>query len=204
MNYDIKIVPKQENTPTFWYGGMSSELTTYPSSSTFAKRDFLWRLGVAKIDISESNFSSLPGVSRHLMVTDGKMDIEHVGKYKKTLSQLESDSFMGDFETKTHGICSVFNLMTRENYKGNLFPLIINHKSDQELSYSVSYNEEIVSVCLYPIAGSFKIGFNNHNFDIHTGDLLRIDCMESDSSVKFNLVNTSYEPCKIIVSIIYK
>lgn len=204
MNYDIKIIPKQENIPTFWYGGMSAELTTYPPSSSFDKRDFLWRLGVAKIDIPKSNFSCLPGVSRHLMVTDGKMDIEHVNKYKKTLSQLEVDSFIGDFETKTHGICSVFNLMTRENYKGNLFPLIINHKANTDLLHSVSYNEEIVSVCLYPIAGSFKIEINNHNFEIHAGDLLRIDCMESDSSVKFNLLNTSYEPCKIIVSIIYK
>lgn len=204
MNYDIKIITKQENTPTFWYGGMSAELTTYPPSSSFAKRDFLWRLGFAKIDIPESNFSALPGVSRHLMVTNGKMTIEHVGQYTKTLSELEVDNFIGDFETKTHGICSVFNLMTRENYKGSLFPLIINHKSSHELSHSISYNEEIVSVCLHPLAGSFKIIINNHSFAIHTGDLLRIDCMESDSSVKFNLVNESYEHCKIIVSIIYK
>lgn len=204
MNYDIKIIPKQENIPTFWYGGMSAELTTYPPSSSFDKRDFLWRLGVAKIDIPESNFSCLPGVSRHLMVTDGKMDIEHSGKYKKTLSQLEVDSFIGDFETKTHGICSVFNLMTRENYIGNLSSLIINHKTTHEFSHSVSYNEEIVSVCFYPIAGSFKTKINNSTLEIQTGDLLRIDCIESDSSVDFNLMCTSYEPCKIIISIIYK
>lgn len=204
LNYNINIIPKQENIPTFWYAGMSTELTTYPDYSTFDKRDFLWRLGFARIDIPKSNFSLLPGVHRHLMVTNDKLDIEHVNQYKKTLSELEVDTFSGDFETKTFGICSVFNLMTRENYKGSLFPLIIKPNCNYKLSYSVSYNEEIVSVCLYPISGSFKTQINNHKFEISTEDLLRIDCIESNSSVKFTLTSTSYELCKLAVSIIYK
>lgn len=204
MNYDIKIISKQENIPTFWYGGMSAELTTSPSFSSFAKRDFLWRLGLARIDIPESNFSSLPGVFRHIMVTDGKMNLEHVGKYTKTLSQFETDSFMGDFKTKTHGVCSVLNLMTRENYTGNLSSLIINPKTNYKFSHSVSYNKEIISICLYPISGSFKTKINNNVFEVKTEDLLRIDCIESNYSVNFNFVCTSYKPCKLIVSIIYK
>ena len=204
MKYNLTIIPKENNTPTNWYGGSSAELTTYPENSSFTEKNFLWRLGYAKINIPESNFSKLPGVSRTLMVTSGKMDIEHINHYKKTLSVLESDNFMGDYDTKTYGICSVFNLMTQKNYKGKLIPITLFHNNTNEFSYTASYNEEICAVCLYPISGSFKTSINNSELNVKTGDLLRIDCLECDSSVNFNFTGTSSEPCKLIASIIYK
>ena len=111
---------------------------------------------------------------------------------------------MGDYETKTYGICSVFNLMTQQNYKGKLIPITLNHNNINNVSHTVSYNEEICAVCLYPIEGSFKTSINNSEFNVNTGDLLRIDCIECNSSVNFDFSGTSSEPCRLIVSIIYK
>ena len=204
MNYNIKIISKQDNSPTEWYGGSSAELTTYPENSSFSNRDFLWRLGYAKINIPQSNFSKLSGISRHLMVTSGEVELEHVGYYKKTLSELESDSFLGDMETKTSGICSVFNLMTRKDYKGQLSSLIIKPKNTKTFSHTVSYNEEIIAVCLYPIAGNIKTTINNTTYNVSTENLLRIDCLESNSSISLDLTCSSDDICKLIISLIYK
>lgn len=204
MNYyNVQLIKKEDNTPTEWYGGSSAELTTYPENSTFANRDFLWRLGYAKINIPESTFSRLSGVSRHLMVTSGKLQLTHKEHYTKTLSELDIDSFSGDFHTTTCGKCSVFNLMTRENYKGKLFPLSIHTKRTQSFSHTVAYNEEIAAICLYPIAGKIETAINNNIYKVNTGDLLRIDCIECNSSVSLGFSSASSETCKLIISLIY-
>ncbi|MGN0145317.1 MAG: HutD-family protein, partial [Clostridium sp.] len=43
MNYNIKITKNTDYSPTYWSGGMASELITYPEGSSFAERNFLWR-----------------------------------------------------------------------------------------------------------------------------------------------------------------
>lgn len=56
MNYDVELIREKSYKPTFWSGGMATELITYPVDSDYASRNFLWRLGIAKIDIPESTF----------------------------------------------------------------------------------------------------------------------------------------------------
>lgn len=204
MNYNLQLIKKENYTPTYWSGGMATELITYPVDSNYANRNFLWRLGVAKIDISESTFSNLPNVSRHLMVTQGKMNLEHENRYIKTLSPFEQDTFMGDWSTKTYGKASVFNLMTRENYDGELMCLSIRPKDKTTFIYNLSYNKEIIAVCFYPVYGGFKSYINNKIFEVQNGDLLYINYFSSSIFPNFILYNTSREFVKIIVSIIYR
>lgn len=204
LNCDLKLISKDSNSPTEWYGGSSAELTTYPQNSSFANRDFLWRLGYAKINIPQSTFSKLCGVSRHLMVMSGKVELNHAGHYKKTLCELESDSFSGDYDTNTSGTCSVFNLMTRENYKGLLTSMLIKPKTSQFFSKTLSYNQEIVAVCLYPISGRISTTINDEIYEVSTNDLLRIDYIDANSSISLQLSCISSETCKVIISLIYK
>jgi len=70
MKYIIELLKQENYKPTFWSGGMATELTTYSLNSDYASKNFLWRLGIAKIDIPESTFSSLPKVSRKFMVIE--------------------------------------------------------------------------------------------------------------------------------------
>ncbi len=64
MTYNINLIKNIDYTPTYWSGGMASELITYPIDSSFANRDFLWRIGCAKIDIDTSIFSNLPSIKK--------------------------------------------------------------------------------------------------------------------------------------------
>lgn len=204
MSYDIKLIQEDKFTPTFWSGGMATELTTYPETSSFAKRDFLWRLGFAKIDIQESTFSKLPGVSRTLMLTNGKMTLNHEGKYSKCLGLFEQDSFNGEWNTTTVGKSSVFNLMTRENYSGELIHLTINPNGTKTFNYCTSYEKEIVSICLYPISSTLNTKIGHKTFTVKTNELLVLNPIDFASNHKFNFTNTSKEVLNLIISVIYK
>ena len=204
MDYNVELIKQENYKPTFWSGGMATELTTYPLDSDYASRNFLWRLGVAKIDILESTFSILPNVSRVFMVTDGKITLDHENKYIKFLNTFEQDSFMGDWRTKTYGSASVFNLMTKENYHGELIHLSITPKRQIEFKYEVPFNKDLVSICFYVVNGSFASIINNKAFKVNTNDLLLINFINSKFASRFMLSSNSLDVTNIIVSIIFR
>ncbi|MCE5221158.1 MAG: HutD family protein [Clostridium sp.] len=204
MNYNVELIKQENYKPTFWSGGMATELITYPSNSDYANRNFLWRLGVAKIDILESTFSTLPNVSRKFMVIEGQIILDHENKYAKLLNVFDQDSFMGHWKTKTYGKASVFNLMTKENYHGELIHLDIKPKKQVKFKYETSLNKDLVAICFYVIQGSFKSTLNNNVFKVNPNDLLLINCINSSFISEFMFSSNSLEITNIIVSIIYR
>lgn len=204
MNYNLKLVRKEDFTPTYWSGGMASELTTYPENSSFAKRDFLWRLGFANIDILESTFSSLPNISRTLMVTNGKLILNHKDHHSACLGPFEQDSFNGEWNTTTKGKASVFNLMTQKNYSGELIHTNINPSSNKTFNYTASYEKEITEICIYPLSGTLKTKISNSDITLKRGDLLILSPINSINSHNLSFCNSSKEVLNMIISIIYR
>jgi uncharacterized protein len=203
MKYNVELLRQENYKPTFWSGGMATELTTYPLNSDYASKNFLWRLGVAKIDIPESTFSSLPKVSRKFMVIEGKITLHHENKYKKLLNSFEQDDFMGDWKTKTYGKASVFNLMTRENYNGELLHLNISPSKQLKFEYKTPLNKDLAAVCFYTVNGGFNSTINDKVFETVKNDLILINCVNSSYTHEFMLSNNTSEITNIIVSIIY-
>lgn len=204
MNYNVKLIKRESYKPTFWSGGMATELITYPSNSDFSKRNFLWRLGVAKIDIPESTFSNLPNVSRKFMVTEGQITLEHEDKYAKLLKPFDQDSFTGDWNTKTYGKASVFNLMTKENYNGELIHINIIPKKQHDFKYKTSFSKDLIAMCFYAINGSFTININNKLYKVNNNDLLLLNDIAARSLHEFTFISNCLEPTNIIASIIYR
>jgi uncharacterized protein len=204
MKYNIELLRQENYKPTFWSGGMATELTTYPLNSDYASKNFLWRLGVAKIDIPESTFSTLPKVSRKFMVIEGKITLAHENKYKKLLNSFEQDDFMGDWKTKTYGRASVFNLMTRENYNGELLHLNISPNKKLKFEYKTPLNKDLAAICFYTVSGGFNSTINDEVFETVKNDLILINCVNSSYTHEFMLSNNTSEITNIIVSIIYR
>lgn len=204
MDYTVKLIKPEEYKQTSWSGGMATELVTYPSNSDYASRNFLWRLGVAKINIQESTFSSLPNISRKFMVTEGQITLNHENKYAKLLKPFEQDSFMGDWKTKTYGQASVFNLMTRENYNGELIHLNILPKRQIKFKYNAPLNKDLVAICFYVINNSFKCVINNKLYNVRNNDLLLIDNVNTSSICELILSNPCLDTTNVIASIIYR
>src|SRR5690606_31750336 len=105
-------------TTSRWSGGTTTELFIYPESASYAKRNFLFRLSTATVETETSLFTSLPYVSRTLMVLDGKTELTHKDEYVKMLYPFESDTFRGEWRTTSNGKCVDFNLMCCEGAQG--------------------------------------------------------------------------------------
>ncbi|GFZ30048.1 hypothetical protein CSC2_05740 [Clostridium zeae] len=204
MKYDVELLRQENYKPTFWSGGMATELTTYPLGSDYASQNFLWRLGVAKIDILESTFSNLPKVSRKLMAIEGTITLDHEDHYKIQLNTFDQDDFIGDWKTKTYGKASVFNLMTRENYNGELIHLNINPNKQLKFEYKVPLNKDLVAICFYTVNGGFNFTINDKIFETVRNDLIIINCINSNPTHEFTLANNISEITNIIVSVIYR
>ena len=204
MNYNVELIKKENYKPTFWSGGMATELITYPQNSDYTSRNFLWRLGVAKIDILESTFSTLPQVLRKFMVIEGQIMLDHENKYKKSLTCFEQDNFMGDWNTKTYGKASVFNLMTRENYQGELIHINIPPRKLINFEYDTELNKDLIAICFYVTDGTFKTTLNNKEFKVNSKDLLKVDYLKSSFSHEFVLNNDSSNIANIVASVIYR
>jgi uncharacterized protein len=204
MKYNVELLRQENYKPTFWSGGMATELTTYPLNSDYASKNFLWRLGVAKIDIPESTFSSLPKVSRKFMVIEGKITLHHENMYKKLLNPFEQDHFMGHWKTKTYGKASVFNLMTRENYDGELLHLNINPGEQLKFEYKAPLNKDLAAICFYTVNGGFNSTIDDKVLETVKNDLLLINSVNSSCTHEFIFSSNTSEITDIIVSMIYR
>ncbi len=109
----MQIIRKQQLTTTAWSGGTTTQLAIWPQGASYADRDFTWRVSTARVEAAESEFTSLPGVSRILMVLDGCLHLYHEGHGEAVLERFGQDSFRGDWATRSRGRVTDFNLMMR-------------------------------------------------------------------------------------------
>ena len=111
-----------------WSGGTSTELFIYPPNSNYAHRDFHFRVSTATVDVEESEFTALPGVSRKLMILEGEIDISHDDHLARKLKKFDVEIFEGHRKTRSKGKCIDFNLMTQGNTSGELRSLFLTKK----------------------------------------------------------------------------
>ncbi|MCH2231100.1 MAG: HutD family protein [Crocinitomicaceae bacterium] len=119
---------------TNWSGGTTSELFIFPEGSEFNIGNYLFRLSIATVEIEESTFTRLPDVNRTLMVLEGILKLEHEGHHKATLKPLEFDNFKGDWNTKSWGKVTNFNLMTKGDFEGSLSGIKLEKGAEIEIS----------------------------------------------------------------------
>lgn len=205
LTYNINLIKNIDYTPTYWSGGMASELITYPIGSSFSNRDFLWRIGCAKIDIDTSIFSNLPSIKRHLMVTDGEMILTHKEKYSKLLKTFDQDFFMGDWDTSTEGRCSVLNLMTQKNYDGTLTHINLIKNNIINFNYNHPKNSTIISICIHSLKEDILCEIDSQKFPIEQGDLLCINISNQDILPQITLrSDNTYDGSDTIICTIFK
>ncbi len=118
----MKIIKKEHQAIAKWSGGTTRQIYIYPEGSDYASRQFDWRLSSATVDCESSTFTPLPGVHRHLMILEGKLQLIHQDHYQVELAPLEQDQFEGSWHTLSFGKVIDFNLMLK-NGRGILWPV---------------------------------------------------------------------------------
>lgn len=170
MGYTAKIIRKKEQKTTSWSGGTTTELAIYPEGASYSSRNFAWRLSSAVVELEESDFTSLPGIWRLIMVIEGEMQLEHEGYHSICLKPYGQDSFSGGWATKSRGKARDFNLMLADGWSGKLEAFCIGGEEYNEFE-----NRKNSTYAFYCTEGSIDIKFGEEErFSLDKGDMLLV------------------------------
>lgn len=195
METGIGIVKKSQYRTSQWSGGTTTELLIYPDGSSYSERTFKWRLSSAKVEAPESVFTSLPGITRHIMVTEGQIILEHENHYKKVLDTFQQDCFMGDWETVSRGKATDFNLMLAQGFSGSLE--VCSLKAGEQVDINLGKEKKVTNV-FYALNGDLLVEIDKNRFNIEEKDLFHITQPSDEGSVVLRLTNTSKNEAAVI------
>jgi len=166
-----------------WASGTSTEIFIHPPNGSFAERNFLFRISTATVAAEESTFTFFKGITRHLMVLKGNLELIHKGRYTKQLGPYEQDVFSGEWNTFSKGKVTDFNLMLKAGATGSLTHHHIETGSDASFIATTDH------YFLYLASGTATL--SNGNMAIG-GDLLWIG---RDSELSMHAQNV----CDLVV-----
>ncbi len=153
-----------------WSGGTTTQFFMYPPTANYKELNFDFRLSMATVTVEKSVFTSLPGVSRTLLVLDGEITLQHENQHTKQLSKLDSDVFEGGWKTSSTGKCTDFNLMTTGNTVGTLDARDIIQS--ENISYAIQNKRDWVFI--YTYSGEVIVNINDKTYTISQSDMLMV------------------------------
>lgn len=116
----IRVFTAENRNTIAWSGGTSTELFLHPQGGSFAERRFQFRISTATVVTDTATFTRLEGVTRHLMILKGTLELTHEGHYTQCLHPYEQDTFPGEWTSHSKGAVTDFNLMLKEGLSGSL------------------------------------------------------------------------------------
>ena len=158
-----------------WSGGTSAQLFIYPPTAEYLQRNFIFRLSTAIVNIEKSEFTSLPGVSRHLMVLEGETVLTHENHHSKKLGKFDIDEFEGDWKTSSIGKCTDFNLMTTGKARGELSSIFI--EKHQLSEYHI--DNKLSWLFIYSFSGKTNIKLANQTKLLNQGSVMVLNSPDS-------------------------
>jgi environmental stress-induced protein Ves len=161
----------KERTTAQWAGGTTTQLAIYPPGTEYTKFNFLFRLSTATVEVPESTFTFMPGVTRHLMILDGALDIDHKGRYRKHLPKFGYDVFDGEWPTTAKGMVTDFNLMVRERSGGKLQALALRDRQEE----TITFRPRVSHSGVYLLSGAVRVIAGANSAELKAGDFLLCD-----------------------------
>lgn len=169
----IQVIRKKDLSINKWSGGTTTQISIYPEKSQYKDLDFLWRISSAKVEAEKSEFTSLPGVNRILLVLDGEMKLVHKNHHSKEMKKYDMDFFSGSWETTSYGKVTDFNIMTREGCSADTEIINIDKEKDK---VSLIKGSNILYCC----KGEFQVELNGRSMDISDGDTLVVEIQDEE------------------------
>jgi environmental stress-induced protein Ves len=157
-----------------WASGTSTELFICPPDGNFQTRAFDFRISTATVEAEETNFSDFSGLTRILLILNGKLTLIHEGRYSKELDTFDQDRFDGSWNTRSKGKVQDFNIMFNENYDASVLHLALQANKSHEITLDES------KTFLFIFNGKFEINGQL----VSAGDLIEF---QNDYPEKMNL-----------------
>ena len=108
----IRVIDPSSFHTSVWSGGKTTELYLYPFDGSYAERRFLFRISSASVDLPESHFTKLDGVTRYLTPLCEGFYLKRSGHWQ-FLPKDDVLCFSGEEEILCRGSGSDLNLMLK-------------------------------------------------------------------------------------------
>lgn len=181
----IKVIKKEKLLTSKWSGGTTTQLYIYPENELYENRNFKFRISSAKVDLEESTFTKLQNIKRKIMILDGKLKLVHENHHEITLEKFDQDTFYGDWNTKSYGKVTDFNLMLNENTDGIIEH--INLENERTVDHDNNDKYENWAEVFYIVKGKINISIDNECELLETGDVAII---KNSDKLNINLKNS--------------
>ncbi len=101
-------------TVSQWSGGTTTEVFIWPKDANYASREFAVRISFATVELEESDFTALPGVTRYIVPLQGGFTLSHPGSAPVVMGPMSKPyRFSGEIPTHCVGKATDFNLMLK-------------------------------------------------------------------------------------------
>lgn len=182
----MTLTKKSNLKAAVWAGGTTTQLAIFPETSEYTKFNFDYRISYATVEAEESTFTFMPGVTRHLMILKGSLEIDHIDRYQKQLNKFDTDVFFGEWPTKAKGRVTDFNLMTKGNAEGKLEAAFLQKGIEKEITLSQNEHQGI-----YLISGILQVQHEAKKISMNEGDFILL-------SQNAKCILTADENCEVV------
>jgi len=207
MVYAVELVRRDRQQVSTWSGGTTTEIAIYPRDAVYSCRDFVWRISSARISSEESEFTSLPGIWRLIMVLEGDMTLEHEHHHSVRLQPLEQDAFAGDWTTRSTGMARDFNIMLSGACSGRMQAVSVQGQS------SLAIPDVTVQTCdegkkavyvVYGVDGAIVVGADSdETWKMDAGDALLLTTDHQGATRNVRLFNQDNTPAHVVLATIW-
>lgn len=129
----FRISRKSDHLVSKWSGGKTTQLYIFPEDASIKNLDFHFRISTATIEAEESDFTLMPQTKRLLMVLEGQLLIDHIGRAQHMLEPGKVHEFNGGWPTRSKGKVTDFNLLLRNGYTGSIQLLSLKENTEVNL-----------------------------------------------------------------------
>ena len=105
---------KEDYRVGHWSGGSTTELFIWPEGADYSTRQFRFRVSSAVVELEESDFTPLQGVTRYITPLTGGFTLTHPDAQPVVMAPLDAPyRFSGEIPTHCVGKAADFNLMLK-------------------------------------------------------------------------------------------
>jgi environmental stress-induced protein Ves len=167
----------------------------------------MWRISSANVESEESEFTSLPGTWRLIMVLEGDMTLGHEHHHSVRLRPFQQDAFAGDWMTRSRGTARDFNIMLSAACTGQMQAVSVQGQSGLaipgETLQKRDEGKKAVHV-VYGVDGTIVASAGtDETWRINTGDALLLTTDHQGATKSVRLLNQDNAPVHVLLATIW-
>jgi uncharacterized protein len=207
MAYAVELVRREHQHVSTWSGGTTIEIAIFPANAVYSRGDFCWRISSARVDSVESEFTSLPGFWRLIMILEGNMTLEHEHHHSVRLEPFQQDAFAGDWATRSRGRARDFNIMLATGCTGRMQAVSLEGLSTLTISGERAQDDggsRKAVLVVYGVDGKIVAGVGNDGtWSINPGDALLLTTDDQAAARSVSLFNRGNALIHVVLATIW-